>query len=181
MYFFVGKKQPAKKKEGKTESKAKDTKKAFEVIEPFPQVKKGAAKKEKSEQSNALRIYRIPMQLLRLDFKAYCFFLPGKGQQQQKKDAKSQSNSSKQNTLKPSNQQQQPQAGKPPQPGANAKKNGDVKIAGNPKTPANTANNAGGDKSKKKSKGNENSPGLALHIDLKNFPETTRSATKRLK
>lgn len=50
---IAGKKQPPKKKEGKSEAKAKDTKKAFEVIEPFPEVKKGAPKKEKSDQSAA--------------------------------------------------------------------------------------------------------------------------------
>ena len=56
-----------------------------------------------------------------------------------------------------------------------------MKAAGKPKTSANTANNIGGDKTKKKSKGNENSPGLGV-LDLpKNFPETTQSATKRLK
>lgn len=148
----AAKKQPAKKKEGKSETKAKDTKKAFEVIEPFPEVKKGAPKK--SDQN--------------------------KNQQQSKKDAKSQSNNTKQNVLKPSNQQQpQQQDGKQPQGGANVKKTGDVKAAGKSKTPVITAN--GGEKTKKKAKGNENSPGLALHIDLKNYPETTQSATKRLK
>lgn len=99
----------------------------------------------------------------------------GKGQQQPKKD-KAQSN--KQNVLKPNNQQL---TGKQSQAGTNAKKNGEAKATGKPKTPANTANNAGGDKAKKKSKGSENSPGLAVHIDLKNFSETTQSATKRLK
>lgn len=47
--YFAAKKQPTKKKEGKSESKPKDAKKAFEVIEPFPQVKKGAPKKEKTD------------------------------------------------------------------------------------------------------------------------------------
>ncbi len=68
------------------------------------------------------------------------------------------------------------------------KKSADSQKSGpKSKQQINTANNANaaGDKSKKKTRGKkgdeENNPSLALGIDLKNFPQTTKNATKRLK
>lgn len=95
--------------------------------------------------------------------------------------------------MKPGNQQQPKQTGaqkEGKEAPASAKKGAaeSQKGAGKSKPPTNTANNAGGDKGKKKSKSKkkndsdeENNPSLALHIDLKNFPETEKSALKRLK
>lgn len=62
----------------------------------------------------------------------------------------------------------------------------DQPKAAKPKQQNNTANNASGDRGKKKPKGkkgkeDENHPNLGLGIDLKNFPQTTANATKRLK
>lgn len=127
----------------------------------------------------------------------------GKGQPQQQqqnpdkkdtkqKDAKQPANkqaNAKTNVLKPGNQQKtgkQSDAQKEKNVQANAKKAPVESQKGSvePKKQANTANDVSSDqekKSKSKKKDAENDPSLALHINLKNFPETEKSATKRLK
>lgn len=50
--IVTGKENKKKKKETKPEPKPKEQKKAFEVIEPFPEVKKGAPKRDKTANQN---------------------------------------------------------------------------------------------------------------------------------
>lgn len=51
-FFFAGKENKKKKKE-KPEPKTKDQKKGFEVIEPFPQVKKSKPKQDTPSDSKS--------------------------------------------------------------------------------------------------------------------------------
>lgn len=51
-HIVTGKENKKKKKETKPEPKPKEQKKAFEVIEPFPEVKKSAPKRDKTANQN---------------------------------------------------------------------------------------------------------------------------------
>lgn len=111
-----------------------------------------------------------------------------------KQSAKEKAPAPKQNPQKQGNQPQplkQQSQNKPKEAPANVKKSAEPQKTGAKSKPqsntASNASNATGDKAKKKrgkkrnDSDEENNPSPGLGIELKNFPATTKSASKRLK